>query len=258
MLGRDPGSRSGAGSDGRVPCQAAGAGHAGMRAPARVPPYQSYPDGMSITALPPFRLSHFPPLGLGANNLPDYGEQSQLGANRHSGGGVLLVRHEYARRQNAGLPHSIRAARTAAGIPAYGHGMQSTMRWGVGAIRVPAPQERDRRPSWDLAGTHGGKDVVQRFSTPTRQKARPPSMRGNTPHASRLGRAGGRRSRPCTLWRSKSVPGRGRSGRLCTARGPWRAVEAGAVLLDSWRDGRIRPPYCSAPAPPNCGPRHCV
>ncbi len=122
-------------------------------------------------APPPFRLSHFPPLGLGANNLPDYGEQSQLGANRHSGGGVLLVRHEYARRQNAGLPHSIRAARTAAGIPAYGHGIQSTLRWGVGAIRVPAPQERDRRrPSWDLAGTHGSKDVVQRFSTPTRQR----------------------------------------------------------------------------------------
>ena len=153
-------------------------------APVRVPSYQSYPDGMSITAPPsllPFllfplglgvnNLPDYRPLGLGVNNLPDYGEQSQLGANRHSGGGVLLVRHEYARRQNAGLPHSIRAARTAAGIPAYGHGMQSTMRWGVGAIRVPAPQERDRRrPSWDLAGTHGSKDVVQRFSTPTRQR----------------------------------------------------------------------------------------
>ena len=139
--------------------------HVNHGAPSLLP-FLLFPLGLGVNNLPDYR-----PLGLGVNNLPDYGEQSQLGANRHSGGGVLLVRHEYARRQNAGLPHSIRAARTAAGIPAYGHGIQSTMRWGVGAIRVPAPQERDRRrPSWDLAGTHGSKDVVQRFSTPTRQR----------------------------------------------------------------------------------------
>ena len=112
---------------------------------------------------------------------------------------------------------------------------------------VLAPHERaGRRPSWAPAGVRGHKDMIQHFSASTRQKTRPPSVRGKSA-ACAPPQAGGHR--PCSFWRSKRVPGRGRSGRLGAARGSRRAAESDAVLLEGRRDGRIRPPYCSASAP---------